>query len=148
MRATTGRCGSAAALVLAGTAASAFALAPADVFERAAPSVWAVHALDAHGKPLRFASAVVIGAGKLVTTCHSLVKAKKIELRREGVAREATLEQADIERDLCLLSSPGRDAPAAVLAAQPVKIGQRVYAVGVPARLDLTLTEGIISGSR
>ena len=129
-------------------AVPALGLGPAEVFEKAAPSVWAVHALDAQGKPLGFASAVVIASGKLVTSCRSLAKAKKIELQREGAAREATLEQADVERDLCIVSSPGLNAPAAALAAQPLRIGQKVYAVGVPARLDLTLSEGIVSGTR
>jgi hypothetical protein len=144
-----GMAGAAAAAVAATAfALPAMALGPAEVFEKAAPGVWAVHGLDAQGKPLGFASAVVIASGKLVTSCRALAKAKKIELRREGEVHEATLEQADVERDLCVVSAPGLNAPAAALAAAPVKIGQKVYAIGVPARLDLALSEGIVSGTR
>src|SRR5689334_3576897 len=129
MRTDTPRWGRAAALVLAVLARGAFALGAPEVFEKAAPSVFAVHALDAAGKPLGFASAVVIGPGRLVTSCQAIAKAKKIELRREGAAREATLELADVERDLCVIASPGLDAPAAAIGLQAVKIGQKVYAV-------------------
>src|SRR4051812_25158100 len=129
-------------------ASSAFALGPSEVFEKAAPSVLGVRALDSQGKPLAFGSAVVIGPGKLVTSCHVLAKASKIELVQEGSTREATLQQADVERDLCVISAQGLAAPALALAPQPAKIGQRVYAIGVPARLELSMAEGMMSGTR
>jgi len=127
----------------------ALALTPPEVFDKVAPSVWAVRALDAQERPFSHGSAVVIGRGRLVTNCHVLAKAKSIQVRRENVSYEAKLEHADVERDLCTLSVSNFTAPAVqtVNLAQ-VKVGQRVYAVGNPERLALTLSEGLISGLR
>ena len=130
-------------------AAHAAALDPSDVFAKVSPSVWAVRGLDANEKPIVFGSGVVIGAGRVVTNCHVLAKAKAIQVRRSNVAYYGKLEHADIERDLCIISVAEFTAPAvAVVPLASVRVGQRAYAVGNPERLDLTLSEGLISGLR
>jgi hypothetical protein len=130
-------------------AGSASALSPGEVFEKVAPSVWAVRSLDEQERPFGYGSAVVIGPGQLVTNCHVLAKAKHIQLRRENVTYEAKLELAHHARDLCLLSAKNFPAPAVMIGKlEDVKVGQRVYAVGNPQRLALTLSEGLISGLR
>ena len=134
----------ASVLVLA--ARPALALDAAQVFEKVAPSVWAVRGLDAQKKPIEFGSAVVIAPGKVVTACHVLARAKAVELRRENQVYEARLESPDVERDLCILSVPRLGAPPARLAAAPAKIGQHVYVVHYPQDLGVTLGEGLISG--
>jgi hypothetical protein len=138
------------AVLFAGLAAgSASALSPGEVFEKVAPSVWAVRSLDEQERPFGYGSAVVIGPGRLVTNCHVLAKAKAIQLRRENVIYEATLERAHHARDLCLLSAKNLPSPAVAIGKlEDVKVGQRVYAVGNPQRLALTLSEGLISGLR
>src|SRR5688572_5198294 len=125
------------------------ALTPAEVFDKVAPSVWAVRGLDATERPFSYGSAVVIGPGRLVTNCHVLAKAKTIQLRQDGVSYEAKLEHADYDRDLCTLAAAKLTAPAVqILPLREVKVGQRVYAVGNPEKLALTLSEGLISGLR
>jgi hypothetical protein len=136
----------AAALVAAAPAA---ALDPSEVFAKVAPSVWAVRGLDASERPIVYGSGVVIGPGRLVTNCHVLAKAKAIQVRRSNVAYYGKLEHADVERDLCIISIAEFSAPSvAVLPLASVRVGQRAYAVGNPERLDLTLSEGLISGLR
>jgi S1-C subfamily serine protease len=134
---------------LAMAAAPALALTPTEIFEQASPSVWAVRALDEQERPFSHGSAVVVAPGQLVTNCHVLAKAKAIQVRRENVLYEAKLEHADVERDLCLLSAKNLNAPAiAVAKMDGLKVGQRVFAIGNPQRLSLTLSEGLISGLR
>ena len=130
-------------------AAHAWALDPSQVFSKVSPSVWAVRGLDASERPFSYGSGVVIGQGRLVTNCHVLAKAKSIQVRRSSVAYFAKLEHADVERDLCIVSVPDFTAPAvSVLPISSVQVGQRAYAVGNPMSLDLTLSEGLISGVR
>lgn len=130
-------------------AAPAFALSPAEVFEKVSPSVWAVRALDAQEKPFSFGSGVVVGPGQVVTACRVLARARSIQVRRENVLFEAKLEHADVERDLCLLSAPNFAAPPAPVARpEQLKIGQRIYAVTHPERMAATLAEGLITGLR
>jgi serine protease Do len=139
-----------AAAVIAGLfAAPAHALAPDQVFDKVSPSVWAVRGLDASERPFSYGSGVVIGPERMITNCHVLAKAKAVQVRRENVSYEAKLEHADAERDLCTLTIKGFTAPAVRIRGMvDLKVGQRVYAVGNPERLTLTLSEGLISGLR
>ena len=139
----------AAVLTMGLWAGPAMALLPTEVFEKVAPSVWAVRALDDYERPFGFGSGVVIGPGRMITNCHVLAKAKSVQVRRENVSYGASLEHADTERDLCTLVIKGFGAPAVQIKPQAeLKVGQRVYAIGNPLRLALTLSEGLISGLR
>jgi S1-C subfamily serine protease len=130
-------------------ATQAAALDPSEVFTKVAPSVFAVRGLDANERPITYGSGVVIGPGRLITNCHVLAKAKGIQVRRSNVAYFGKLEHADVERDLCIVSVAEFNAPAVtIVPLASVRIGQRAYAVGNPERLDLTLSEGLISGLR
>jgi hypothetical protein len=128
---------------------SAQALDPELIFDRVSPSVWTVRSLDAQNKPFALGSAVVIAPGKLVTNCHVLAKAKSIQISKDKVTHTATLEFPDPERDLCQIAVSNLTAPTVALGAiQNLKIGQRVYAIGNPRGLELTMSEGIISSLR
>jgi len=119
------------------------------VFERAAPSIVVVERLDAAGKRNGFASGVVIGAGRVVTACHAVAHTAAVQVRHEEVRFPAVLEYADAERDLCQLVVDKLTAPAVKIASvQGLKVGQRVYAIGTPKGLELTLSEGLISSLR
>ena len=136
-----------AGLVALSCAQSAFALDPSEIFDKASPSIFAVRALDAQERLLRSGSAVTIGQERLVTSCHLLVKAQSVQVRRGGISYDATLEHADVERDLCTLIAEGLVAPAPAIAPlSEVRIGQRVYAVTYPEKLAISLTEGLIAG--
>lgn len=127
----------------------ALALTPAQVFDRASPSVWVVKTYDAAERPLALGSAVVVKRGELVTNCHVLAKAKYVRVRRKNVIYEASLEYADVWRDMCLLKVENFDAPAvAIRPKADLKVGERVFAIGNPVGLEVTLSDGLISGLR
>lgn len=129
--------------------AGALALEPDQIFERVSPSIWTVVATDTPGKRIMQGSAVVIGPGRLVTNCHVLEKAKTILVRQDNVSYGATLEFPDVERDLCQLVVRNFKAPAVTLgSAQSLRVGQRVYAIGSPRGLELSMSEGIVASLR
>jgi serine protease Do len=139
----------AAALLLAATPAAA--LTPAEVFAQVSPSVWRVQTLDADGLLLGQASAVVVAPEQLVTNCHVLLRARKVQVRRDGPspAIPARLVMWDVQRDLCQLQAPGLRAPAVVLGpAAQAAVGQPAYAIGHPRGLDLTMSAGLVSSFR
>ena len=97
-------------------------------------------------------SAVVIAPGRLVTNCHVLAKARRVQLRRDGDSRalSARLELWDPQRDLCQLDAPGigSAAPVPLADAGQTVVGQPAYAIGHPKGLDLTMSAGLVSSFR
>jgi S1-C subfamily serine protease len=56
---------------------------------------------------------------------------------------------ADEQLDLCALDVARLDAPQVTVASASVlRTGQRVYAIGAPQGLELTISEGIVSSLR
>lgn len=140
-----------AGCVAAALAGPAQALTPAEVFAQVSPSVWRVQTLDGYGLMLSQGSAVVIAPGQLVTNCHVLAKARRVQLRRDDQAKPlpAKLVKWDVQRDLCQLDAPGLEAPAVTLApTAQVAVGQAAYAIGHPRGLDLTMSAGLVSSFR
>jgi S1-C subfamily serine protease len=124
-------------------------LAPEQLFEKLAPSVWTVETFDDSNRLLSGGSGVVVGPGSVVTNCHVLVKASRVIVARENVSYGATLEHPDPERDLCLLKIRNFTAPAVAFGDEDaLKIGVRVYAIGSPRGLEQTISDGLLSGVR
>ncbi|HWH84780.1 MAG TPA: serine protease [Burkholderiaceae bacterium] len=148
---TLRRCG-AVLLVLLGfgsAAPCAHALSAAELYARLVPSVWVVRTFDKDGLPLSQGSAVVVGAQSLVTNCHVLRKAKRVEVTHEKTTWPASLEFWDTAHDICQVKAPGISAPPVPLGdANTLVVGQPVYALGSPAGMELTLSAGIVSALR
>ena len=61
----------------------------------------------------------------------------------------ATLGTADEDFDLCRLNVPNMTAPAVTIASiKSLRVGQKVFAIGAPQGLDLTISDGIVSSFR
>lgn len=139
----------AGSLVLAHGAAFANDLPPDQLFEKVSPSVWSVIAMDASNRPLGQGSAVVIAPGTLITNCHVLAKAASFSVKRDNVSYGGSLQHADTERDLCQITVRNFTAPAvATVSVDSLKVGQKAYAIGNPRGLEVTLSDGLISGLR
>jgi len=135
------------ALALAAT--TAWGQSATQVFERTSPSVVVVYALDKAGKPASQGSGVVIARGVIATNCHVLEDGVSYAVEHNTRRHPAKLSHADWDRDVCSLSADGVTAPAVPLGStRQLKVGQKVYAVGAPKGLELTLSEGIISSLR
>ena len=129
--------------------AQAQGLAPDVLFEKVSPSVWVVQTSDAQGRPVGRGSAVVTAPGRLVTNCHVLAKSNSFVVKRDNVSYGATLEFPDPERDLCQIKVANFTAPPVELAdIGKLRVGAKVYAIGNPRGLEVTLSDGLISGLR
>lgn len=137
----------AAALALL-AAAPSWAMAPDVLFREVSPAVWQVGTTDAQGKPIATGSAVVVAPQTLVTNCHVLKGAAHVVVRRHNTSLGARLKHADTERDLCLLTAADLQATPVTIAPEPAHIGQRIYTIGAPRGLELTLSDGLVSALR
>jgi tetratricopeptide (TPR) repeat protein len=145
---------SAVVLLLAFTPAvsiakSATAETPAQIFKQVSPSVVVVHVSDDTGKSIALGSGVVIERGVVITNCHVAEAGQKLEVSLLKTAYTASVRYADPDRDLCELSVPKLLAPPITFGdSQNLEVGQRVYAVGAPEGLELSLSEGLVSSVR
>lgn len=144
----TGRIVAVAGMLLALAAPRAFALEPDKLFEKVSRSV--VLVLNNGDKGLQATgSGVVIAPQRIVTNCHVLRRAKSVEVKLGNARYGTQLLHPDVERDLCMLEVKDLAAPALEIAPLAgVRIGQKVYAVGAPRGLELTLSDGLVSSVR
>ncbi len=120
-----------------------------DVYESVSKSVVVVYGHDSAGKRNIIGSGVVLPSGDVATACHVVRNASSSVVKHNGKEYEARIAHADFDRDVCLLRLPVPISPAVKLGtSETLKIGQRVYAVGAPKGLELTLSEGVVSSFR
>lgn len=125
----------------------AYALEPDQIFDKVSASVVLVLALDK--TTYNQGSGVVIAPRRVATNCHVVNKRDRLLIKWGEAKLPATLEHVDAVNDLCLLSVPDLGAAAVdTRKLENVRVGQRVYAIGNPEGLELTLTEGLVSGIR
>jgi len=136
---------------IAGTAAPPETVNTSEaVFRKASPSVVTVEIFNGDDKRLsKLGSGVVIRPGTVATNRHVVESGGEIRVIDQGRAYAATVMHADREYDLCTLSVPGLTAPAADMASvRTIRVGQRVYAIGAPKGLELSISDGLVSGVR
>ena len=122
---------------------------PEHIFEEVSASIVIVDVLDAKGEKTGHGSGVVVATGTVVTNCHVTDEATFLQVRWKDTVYSATLEYHHPYHDLCIVSAPDLDAPNVSLSAtQNLKIGSRVFAIGAPRGLELTMSDGIVSGLR
>jgi hypothetical protein len=125
------------------------ALTPSQVYERVKDSIVVVRAYDRTGKQVGLGSGVVLPSGDIVTNHHVIKAGVRHTVARGGETAAATVMAFDPDKDLCLLLAPRLIAtPARLGRATALKVGEKVYAVGAPAGLELSLSEGIVSQLR
>ena len=119
------------------------------VFDLVAPSTVVVVAHDTRGEPFGQGSGVTFASNVVATNCHTLEEARSVSVHVEDRKYPATILHSDWERDVCSLSVPGLQAePVRHGSTAALRVGSRVYAVGAPKGLELTLSEGIVSSLR
>lgn len=144
-------------LAMAITAGSqnALSLSPEHVFAKASPSVVMVFAVaDRSRKSISQGSGVSVGGDKVITNCHVVLSKKgspseEIVVYQGGRKSIAHVLAKNNEYDTCLLGVSELNIPAVSIAdTKNLRVGQRVYAIGAPSGLDLTLTDGLLSAIR
>ena len=132
-----------------GAAPAAAPRSAENVFAEVARSVARVNVMDTSGTVIGTGSGVVIDNAVVVTSCHVATRGAKLSVKLGDAAMPATVQVADEALDLCRLTVPGLHAPAvAIGSVTSLRTGQRLYAIGAPAGLELTISEGIVSALR
>jgi S1-C subfamily serine protease len=121
-------------------------LRPQDVFEKVSGAVYLVKAQDTLG------SAVAISNRELLTNCHVVESGAFVSIEHEGIEQPAIVVSANSDADRCILKiGAGADPLPTWVRVRPyadVKVGERVFSIGAPRGLELSLAEGIVSSKR
>jgi len=124
-------------------------LSPEILFEKVSPSIFIVEGLGRGGKVIRQGSGVVVAPHAVATNRHVVEGIASIRVRHGKKTWDAIVAHVDPAHDLCQLYVPGLTAPPIpVRSSTTLRTGERVYAIGAPKGLELTLSEGLISGIR
>jgi Flp pilus assembly protein TadD len=108
-----------------------------------------VDSLDAKGFAIALGSGVVISPGRVVTNRHVIEDGISFRVEHDGKIWPATLVKVDPDHDLAELLVIGLAAPAVQIRdSAKLAVGEKVYTVGAPEGLELTISEGLISGLR
>jgi len=122
-------------------------ISPQELFKIVSPSVFVVEAESRSQQSL--GSGVAVAADEVATNCHVVESGMHISVHHGNASWSASVTHADPDHDVCLLSVPDLNARvASIRAVSTLVVGERVYAVGSPQGLELTLSEGIVSGLR
>ncbi|PSL12239.1 uncharacterized protein DUF1311 [Marinobacterium halophilum] len=124
-------------------------LNPQDIYTKAAKSVVVVIAFNERQDDISQGSGVVIARNTVATNCHVLESADTAVVLFKGEPYKAVSVVGDRELDYCILYTSNLPARVADTAERStVTPGQRVYSIGSPRGLDLTIAEGLVSGLR
>src|SRR3954465_1233405 len=99
-------------------------------------------------------SAVLIAPGRFVTNCHVLARGKHfvVSRREDKIMERVLVVHFDQGKDLCELdlaqSKSGFDNPVELAPPDALQIGQSVFAIGSPRGMEVTISNGIVSGFR
>jgi len=121
---------------------------PRALFKKLSVSVFQLEAT--RGEGTMQGSAVAVSTTELVTNCHVVEGAFKLVLKHEKQQWPASVVRADPATDRCVISA--KDAPlvpvVGVRSYAGLEVGEPVYTLGSPVGLELTLSNGILSGRR
>ena len=129
------------------------ALEPDQVYTKVAPSIVVVWGYNSSApRDISFGSGVIISAGQIVTNCHVVEGADVIYLHRDKFKTQGILRYSDPDRDLCQIGAADtkgfEQAVSHLTNISTLRVGQKVYAIGAPQGLELTLSDGLISSLR
>lgn len=131
------------------TASRPRSLSAEQLFAKTSSSVVRVNALSASGENVAVGSGVVVDSATVVTNCHVARRGPNLKVKHLAEQFDASISVADEAHDLCKLVVPGLSAPAVALGrVADLRVGQKVYAIGSPQGLDLTLSDGMVSSLR
>jgi cytochrome c-type biogenesis protein CcmH/NrfG len=114
------------------------------------PAIYVIEGLDEHGDVVSVASAVAVGRHELVTNKHAINAGGSLRVRRAEKSWSATVDKLDETADLAILLVDDLDATGApeMRGSDSLKVGERVFAIGAPYGLELSLSDGLIAGLR
>lgn len=121
---------------------------PAELFKVASRSIVRIFA-EVDKKNLSTGSGVIVSQGIIATNCHVISNQKTVLISHDKQVHLGRTIYESKTKDLCLVEVKKFNAPHTIIkSTKQLSPGMRAYAIGAPQGLDLTISEGLISGLR
>lgn len=122
------------------------------VFEKVAPSIVVINKIDGSAQ----GSGVVIARDDsslsttvtIATNCHLVGEDRTLTIVRGERTAPAEVSRKYQKRDICILTAQADLPVAPMRSVKTLKIGEKVFAVGAPRGLELSISDGIVSQLR
>ena len=125
------------------------ALAPDQVFDKVKDSIVVVKSFDSQGKIKDQGSGVLLASGRVATNCHVVAGGISYKVIQGTQVVPALFFAGESDKDICLLEVKNfTGKPVQIGTTKSLKVGAKVYAVGAPRGLELSLSDGIVSQLR
>jgi hypothetical protein len=123
-------------------------LEPTALFRKLSSSVFQLEVTRERGAAQ--GSAVAINSTELLTNCHVVQGAFKLTLTQGKKSWPAHVLRADPVTDRCIIRATGAPLQPVigVRSYESLEVGEAAYTLGSPVGLELTLSNGIVSGRR
>jgi hypothetical protein len=123
-------------------------LEASDLFKSVAGSVVRVEGVRSDG--ISQGSGVAVSRTQVATNCHVLAGAIKLVVKQDEHEWVARLQASAPKQDRCLLAVEEADLVPirGVRRYSELVVGEKLYTVGAPNGLDLTLADGLLSALR
>lgn len=136
-------------------------LTPSELFAIASPSVWTLVATGSASNSdgshdRRTGTAVAVSSDRLWTNCHTLEGmqdyfiGRRTEDAEKTIVRRVEVVTRNDKKDACVVK-PVRHTLQRIVptrASSSLRVGERVFSLGSPSGLELTLADGLLSGVR
>jgi S1-C subfamily serine protease len=123
-------------------------LEPTALFRKLSSSVFQLEVTRERGTAQ--GSAVAINPTELLTNCHVVQGALKLAITQAKKTWPAQVIRADPATDRCVIRAAGAQLQpvTGVRRYESLEVGEAAYTLGSPVGLELTLSNGIVSGRR
>lgn len=129
-------------------AATGDPLGTEELFRLLSPSIYQIEAISAVGTLQ--GSAVAVTPTELLTNCHVLEGAQRVIAKQGKKEYVVRIGRSEPKTDRCVLvmQDPIMKPIRGVRAYADLKVGEAVYTLGAPKSLELTMSDGLLSGLR
>jgi len=121
------------------------------LFAQASPAVVKIEVYSETGTATSTGSGFFIDASGTIVTNHHVIdgaSSVRVHIQKRPSLLVVKIIAADKKVDLAILKVEGKNFPFLQLRTNLPKVGEKVYAIGSPAGLTNTLSDGLVSGLR
>jgi S1-C subfamily serine protease len=134
------------------SAVAAAEMSAEEIFKRFASRILFLTCEEAADESSLASGVLVSANGFIVTNAHVVERCRSMTATHiSGASRRSyqpALKYYDEESDTAVLKIPAEGLDFFSVLGRPLRIGERVYAIGNPRGLEQSISEGIVSGNR